>query len=450
MNSGRPVLVIGGGIAGLTAAIELADAGCRVVLVEKSASLGGRVARMHQYFPKLCPPSCGLEMQYRRLRESAAIEVLTLAEVEQVTNIEGGYEALVRIRPRHVNAACTLCGACAEVCPADRADDFNYGLAKTKAAWLPHATAYPARYAIDRAVCRQDCQACVAACAYGAIDLAGQEQVVRYQVSAIVAATGWEPYDARRIENLGFGRCPNIVTNVLLERMAASDGPTGGRILRPSDSREPRTVAFVQCAGSRDENHLPYCSAVCCGASLKHATYIRALYPETAITIFYIDIRTPGRLEEFSAQVQQDANIRLVKGKVARVEESPATGDLLVTAEDTLSGHKSTMHFELVVLATGMVPQTKGLPVKLRRDDFGFFDGGRGGIYSAGCVRHPADVSACVQDATGMALRALQSSVRRTSRSAAGLQACLSQTTADSHQADVDVGRRPGGPPYNG
>ena len=372
--SGKPVLVIGGGMAGLTTAVELADSGCSVILVEKSASLGGRVAGLHQYFPKLCPPSCGLEMHFRRLRDRASIEVLTLAEVEQVTNVEDGFEALVRIRPRFVDSACTLCGACAEACPVERPDDFNYGLAKTKAAYLPHANAYPQRYAIDRAACRQDCEACAKACTYGAINLAAAEEVVRYNVSAIVAATGWDPYDARRIENLGFGRCSNVVTNVLLERMAATDGPTGGRILRPSDGKEPRTVAFVQCAGSRDENHLPYCSAVCCTASIKHAAYIRALYPETAITIFYIDMRTPGRLEEFRRAVEQEASLRLIKGKVARVDENSATGDLLVTAEDAITGRKNTMNFELVVLATGMVPRTKGLPVKLRRDDFGFFD----------------------------------------------------------------------------
>jgi quinone-modifying oxidoreductase subunit QmoA len=408
--SAKPVLVIGGGMAGLTAAVELADAGCGVILVEKSASLGGRVARMHQYFPKLCPPACGLEMHFRRLRDRASIEVLTLAEVEQITNVEDGFEALVRIRPRFVDASCTLCGACTEACPAERLDDFNYGLGKTKAAWLPHSTAYPPRYVIDRAACRQGCDACEKACTYGAIHLSQAEEVARYNVSAIVAATGWEPYDARRIDNLGFGRCANVVTNVQLERMAAADGPTGGRILRPSDGKEPRTVAFVQCAGSRDENHLPYCSAVCCTASIKHSAYIRTLYPETAITIFYIDIRTPGRLEEFYARVEQDAGLRLIKGKVARVEQNAATGDLLVTAEDALSGRKSTMHFELVVLATGMVPQTKGLPVRLRRDDFGFLDvsDGRMGLYAAGCVRHPADVSTTVQDATGMALKALQ------------------------------------------
>jgi quinone-modifying oxidoreductase subunit QmoA len=201
----------------------------------------------------------------------------------------------------------------------------------------------------------------------------------------------------------------------MLERMAAADGPTAGRILRPSDGKEPRTVAFVQCAGSRDENHLPYCSAICCAASMKQAAYIRAQYPETAMTIFYIDVRTPGRLEEFAAKVQEDANLRLVKGKVARVEENAATGDLLVTAEDAISGHKSTQNFELVVLATGMVPQTKGLPVGLRRDDFGFLEpiNGRSGLYAAGCVRQPADVSTTVQDATGMALKALQCARRR-------------------------------------
>jgi len=405
----KPVLVIGGGIAGLTAAVELADIGCRVMLVEKSVSLGGRVARLHQYFPKLCPPACGLEMHYRRLRNNEAITVLTLAEVVDVTGGAGDFEVTVAVKPRFVNESCTLCGACAEACPARRADDFNYGLAETKAAYLPHGMAYPPLYAIDRAACTSGCHACQEACTYGAIDLNAQPAVKKLNVCAIVAATGWKPYDASKLDNLGFGRFPNVVTNVLLERMAATDGPTGGHVLRPSDSKEPRTVAFVQCAGSRDENHLPYCSAVCCTASIKHAAYIRALYPETEVTIFYIDIRTPGRLEEFYANVSRDAHLRLIKGKVARVEESPATHDLLVTAEDTLAGRKSTQHFELVVLAAGMVPETDGLPVALERDEFGFLkvSNGTSGIYAAGCVRRPEEVYSTVQDATGAALKAL-------------------------------------------
>jgi len=406
----RPVLVIGGGIAGLTAAVELADAGSRVILIEKSASLGGRVARMHQYFPKLCPPACGLEMHYRRLRNSDAITVHTLAEVLGVTGAPGDYEATVELRPRFVRDCCTLCGDCAAVCPADRADEFNYGLARTRAAYLPHAMAYPALYAIDRRACAAGCKACEDACKYSAIDLNARPEIKKYHVSAFVAATGWKPYDASKLDALGFGQYPNVVTNVMLERMAAADGPTAGRIVRPSDGKEPHTVAFVQCAGSRDENHLPYCSAVCCTASIKHAAYLRALYPETAITIFYIDIRTPGRLEQFYTKVERDAGVRLVKGKVARVEENPATGDLLVTAEDVLAGRRTTQHFELVVLATGMVPQTEGVPAALRRDEFGFLDGANGarGLYAAGCVRRPAEVSSTVQDATGAALQALQ------------------------------------------
>ena len=404
----KSVLVIGGGIAGLTAAVELADAGCSVILVEKSDSLGGRVARMHQYFPKLCPPSCGLEMHYRRLRGNAAIEVLTRAEVTGVAGSPGEYEVTVKLGPRYVTEDCTLCGDCAAVCPAERADDFNYALSNTKAVYLPHGMAYPARYAIERAACTLGCRKCVEACTYGAIKLDAQPETKKYKVAAIVAATGWEPYDASKLDHLGFGKCRNVVTNVMFERMAAADGPAAGRILRPSDGKEPKTVAFVQCAGSRDENHLPYCSAACCAASIKHATYIRTLYPETAITIFYIDIRTPGRLEEFYAQTGQDPNLRLVKGKVARVEESP-TGDLLVTAEDALANHKSTMHFELVVLATGMVPQTEGLPEGFRRDEFGFLNAPNGaGLIGAGCVRRPAEVSSAVQQATGAALKALQ------------------------------------------
>jgi quinone-modifying oxidoreductase subunit QmoA len=404
------VLVIGGGIAGLTTAVELADVGCRVVLVEKTASLGGRVARMHQYFPKLCPPSCGLEMHFRRLREQRSIEVLTLAQVERIDGSPGAYEVTLRIEPRYVTAACTLCGDCVAVCPAERPDEFNYGLAKTKAVYLPHANAYPARFAIDRAACPGGCDACRQACRYDAIRL--EEQVERRQikVTAIVAATGWAPYDASRLDNLGFGRCANVVTNVMLERMAAVDGPTAGRIVRPSDGKEPRTVAFVQCAGSRDENHLPYCSAVCCAATMKHTSYLRALYPETDVTVYYIDLRTPGRLEEFASRLASQPHMRLVKGKVARVEENAATRDLLVTAEDVLAGRKATEQFELVVLATGIVPQSAGLPAGFEADEFGFLNAAKssGAIYAAGCVRRPAEVADAVRDATGAALKALQ------------------------------------------
>jgi len=412
--STKPVLVIGGGIAGMTAALEAAEAGCSVVLVERSPFLGGRVARTYQYFPKLCPPACGLEINFKRIKNNPRIEVLTGAEVTALSGAPGDYRATVKVAPRYVTEACTLCGACAEACPAERPDDFNYGLSKTKAAYLPHVMAFPARYAIDRAACKDGCTACKDACIYGAVDLAMSETVREVEAAAVVAATGWAPYDATRLDNLGFGRFPNVVTNVIMERLAAPNGPTQGKILRPSDGKAPQKVAFVQCAGSRDENHLPYCSAVCCAASLKQSTYVRALYPEAEITIFYIDIRTPGHLEDFYQKTAGEARINLIKGKVAKVEEDPATKDLLVTAEDVLSGRKVTERVSLLVLATGIVPETRGLPEAFARDEFGFVvhPEGKAGLYGAGCVRRPEEVSATVQDATGAALKALQCVVR--------------------------------------
>lgn len=413
-GSGKPIVVMGGGIAGVTAAVEAAEAGCEAILVEKSPTLGGRVARMNQYFPKLCPPVCGLEINFKRIKNNPRVTVLTQARVENLTGGPGDYEVTVAVAPRYVTEACTACGACAEACPAERPDEHNYGLSNSKAAYLPHALAFPMRYAIDRAACPEGCHACVDACKYGAIDLNQQPEHKTFRAAAVIAATGWAPYDAAKIENLGFGKYRNVVTNVMFERMAAVDGPTRGRILRPSDGKEPRSVAFVQCAGSRDENHLPYCSAVCCAASLKQSTYIRKLYPDAAVTIFYIDIRTPGLLEEFFTRVSADDKLQLIKGKVGKVEEDAATGELLVTAENVARGVKSTLRVDLLVLATGIVPQTDDLPPGFELDEFRFIANGAGktGLYGAGCVRRPAEVSSTVQDSTGAALKAFQCVVR--------------------------------------
>jgi quinone-modifying oxidoreductase subunit QmoA len=408
------VLVIGGGIAGISASVEAAEAGCDVVLIEKNAHLGGRVARMHLYFPKLCPPGCGLEINFRRLKQSRRIRVFTGTRLESIGGSAGAYTVVLTTSPRFVTDACTSCGECLAVCPADRPDDVNYGLSKTKAIFHGGPQSYPARYAIDRAACPADCDACARACKYGAIDLGQQPRTQTLQVASVIAATGWKPYDATRIDNLGFGRAANVITNVMLERLAAVDGPTTGRILRPSDGKPPASVAFVQCAGSRDENHLPYCSAVCCSASLKHATYVRTSCPDAAVTVFYIDLRTPGRLEDFLTKVSADPRVRLVKGKVASAEEDPETGDVVVEVEDVFQGRKSRERFGLVVLATGLVPQSEDLPEAFPRDEFGFLlnPSNGGALYAAGCARHPEEVSASVQDATGAALRALQTAVR--------------------------------------
>jgi quinone-modifying oxidoreductase subunit QmoA len=410
-GNGKEIMVLGGGMAGLTAALEAAEAGCRVVLVEKTPSLGGRVARMGLYFPKLCPPTCGLEINFRRIKNNPRIRVLTQAELEKLEGVPGNYVATVKVAPRYVTAACTLCNACTEACPSERPDEFNHGLSKTKAAYLPFTTAFPAQYVIDRAACADGCKACVDACKYGAIDLGQQIERKTFPVSAVVAATGWAPYDATRIDNLGFGKYVNVLTNAIVERLAAPNGPTGGKILRPSDGKPAQSVAFVQCAGSRDRNHLPYCSAVCCAATLKQATYLRTRDPEVDITIFYIDVRTPGHLQDFYAKVVGEGNIRLVKGKVGKIEEDAATGDLVLVVEDVLNGKKTTVRVNMVVLAAGIVPQTSDLPKEFTLDEFGFVTNSGDGLCGAGCVRRPGEVAASVRDGTGAALKALQSVV---------------------------------------
>ena len=411
----KNLLVIGGGISGITAALEAAEAGYEVILIEKSPSLGGRVAQMNLYFPKLCPPFCGLEINYRRLRTNPKIKILTLAEATKITGEPKNYTATLELKPRFVNEKCTACNACVAACPVTRPNPYNYGLDQTKAVYLPHEMALPMRYAIDPAVCPGvSCGKCLAACKYQAIDLVMKPQTLELKVGAVVYATGWKPYPAEKIDNLGFGKIQNVVTNVIMERLAAPNGPTQGKIVRPSDQKPIASAAFVQCAGSRDENHLPYCSAVCCLASLKQAKYLRNQYPEAKLFMFYIDVRTPGRMEDFLERVKAETGVILVKGKVAKVTEEAGTGRVTVEAEDTATGSKRRETVDLVVLATGMMPEAPAhLPVELSRDEFGFFVAANGvpGPVAAGTAKRPADVANSIQDATGAALKAIQTVV---------------------------------------
>lgn len=412
------IMVVGGGISGLTAALEAAEVGYEVFIIEKNPSLGGRVAQLNKYFPKLCPPTCGLEINYRRIKDNPNIKVFTLAEVEKVDGGPGSYNVSLKINPRYVNENCTCCGECEKACQSEIINEFNFGINKRKGAYLPHAMAFPYRYLISPQILgTSDADRCKEACPYDAVDLDMQPKTLDLNVGAIIWATGWEPYDASKIDNLGFGMYPNIITNMMLERMAAPNGPTNGEIKRPSDGKAPQSIAFVQCAGSRDENHLPYCSYICCMASLKHATYIREQYPDAMIYIFYIDLRAPGyRYERFYNKIKEDEKVIFIKGKVAEVEEADDDG-VTVVAENAVTGEKIRQTVDMAVLATGMQPTaaTAKLPADLTYTEDGFIinDFEKGGMFAAGCANKPADVVTSNQNATGMALKAIQTLVRR-------------------------------------
>jgi len=417
------IVVVGGGISGMTAALEAAECGQQVVLLERGPSLGGRTAMLFRYFPKLCHPTCGLEINLRRLRANRNVRVLTMAEVTGVEGRRGDYALTVRIRPRHVNERCTACGECAQAVTAEIPNPFNYGLDRIRAAYLPHAMAYPQRYVLDPSIIgTPDGEKAKAACKYDAIDLAMEEETIELSAGAIIWATGWKPYDAAKIQPYGYGQFPNVVTSVEFERLADPHGPTGGRVVRPSDGKEAKNVAFIQCAGSRDENHLRHCSRICCMASLKQTQYLRESFGANAkSTIYYIDIRAIDRFEDFYQKVQHDPTVKFVKSKVARIAQNAKTGALTLHGVDTEGYHRYATEHDLVVLAIGMEPETNGivLPDDVIRDSSGFIEGSAdGGQQGAGAAASPLDVNRATQSATAAALRAI-----RVVRKAAGVEA---------------------------
>lgn len=413
------IMVVGGGIAGLTTAIETAELGYEVFLIEKKPYLGGRVVQLNQYFPKLCPPTCGFEINLKRIKDNPNIKIFTLAEIDDVYGEAGNYNVKVNLNPRYVNDNCTCCGECSNVCKFEIANEYNLGMSKTKGAYLPFDMAFPARYVISpQIIGTEDATNAKNACKYDAIDLDMESKDITLNVGSVIWATGWEPYDATMIDNLGFGKYENIVTNIMLERMASKNGPTCGSITRLSDNKEPKSIAFIQCAGSRDENHLPYCSYVCCMASLKHTTYIRKQNPDSKIYIFYIDIRSPGdRYEKFYNDIKKDENVIFIKGKVAEVKEDSNTKNIIVVAENSVTGEKVQMDVEMAVLATGMQPSASknNIPAKLKYNENGFIknDFIKGGMFATGCANKPADVISSNQNATGIALKAIQTLLKK-------------------------------------
>ena len=410
----QTILVVGGGIAGLTAALEAAEAGQDVILIERKASLGGRVTKLNRYFPKLCHPTCGLEINYQRVRRNPRLRVMTMCEVTEISGARAAYKATIKRRPRYVNERCTACGDCAKATQTMVDNPFNYGLDKVKGAYLPHEHAFPMRYIVaPEAIAAGEGEKLKAACAYGALDPDDNGETFDLHVGAVIWATGWKPYDPNKLDGYSYSRSRDIITNVEMERLAAHDGPTHGKILRPSNGEPAKKVALIQCAGSRDLNHLPYCSRICCLASMKHAAYVREQYADAEVHIYYIDIRAHDKLEAFYDRVRADPQVTFIKSKPAHIRIGD-DGRPVIHGERTIEREIYAVPYDLVVLATGMQPSAVAgyrPALDIAADEYGFLvpQGGDGsGIFSAEVAAGPLDVSMSVQSATAAALKAVQ------------------------------------------
>ncbi|MCL6638336.1 MAG: FAD-dependent oxidoreductase [Firmicutes bacterium] len=418
----KEALVIGAGMAGLTCAYELVQAGVNVTVVEKEWRPGGRVAQLNKIFPRRCDSGCGLTFLLNRLEESNRFTMYTGTELTSLSGSAGRLEAVLTGKPRYVVAErCTGCGKCAAACPVEVPDESGFGLGKRKAAVPPLPFDPVPAYFIDRSACLEDCRRCVRACPTGAIQLTAGPSVRKVKCSAVIVSTGWRPYEVERVERLGYGRVPNVITGMQMERLTAAGGPARGLVVRPGDGKPVKKAAFIQCAGSRDVNHQRWCSAVCCTAALKQALLLKEAVPEAEIYIFYTDIRTPGEYEELYLEAQQ-RGVVFVRSSPAEIRASPE-GNPVVLGEDTLLGKRYQVEVDLAVLAAGIKPNeippavadllgTGQLAGYGLLSESGFFPGHRqcfpyesrhGSIFFAGTVQEPLDIAGTVRSAAGAA-----------------------------------------------
>ncbi|UCH60013.1 MAG: CoB--CoM heterodisulfide reductase iron-sulfur subunit A family protein [Anaerolineales bacterium] len=425
-------LVIGGGIAGIQAALDIADGGFQVTLVERSASIGGRMAQLDKTFPTLDCSSCILTPKMVDVSRHPNIQLLTYSEVAKVSGQMGDFQVQIRRKPRYVDESkCRGCGLCAEACRlngrvrGDPLTEFNAGIAKRAAIYVPFPQAVPLIYTVDpeacvyltRGVCGKTFK-CQEACTAGAIDFTQSEQLIEVNVSTIVIATGYDVFDARRKPEFGYGVYPQVITTLEFERLASASGPTAGKIRL--NEHQPEKLVFIQCVGSRDLSiDLPNCSRVCCMAVAKQAHLAHDRLPGAEITVLYMDIRAFGKgFEEFYDRVRHEGVLyrRGNPSEIIRRGEN-----LVVRAEDTLLGELVEIEADLVVLAVGMQPRREAdgfaQAIKLARGEDGYFleqhpklqtvESSLPGVFLAGCCQGPKDIPDTVAHAKAAASAAL-------------------------------------------
>ena len=367
----KRALVIGGGIAGIQTALDIADAGFEVDIVEKKPTIGGKMTQIDKTFPTLDCAACILTPKMVDVAQNDKIRVFAYSEVEAVKGFVGNFHVTIRKKARFVDETkCTGCGLCTEKCPQKKVpNEFNLGLDNRRAIYIPFAQAVPKIATIDADYCTMlksgKCGVCSKVCTAGAINYKQTDELVEEKYGAIVVATGFNPISMDKFDEFAYSKSPDVVTSLEYERLMNAAGPTGGTLLRPSDGTHPKTIVFVQCVGSRcdgGEKGKPYCSKICCMYTAKHAMLTREKYPDTEVYVFYIDVRTPGKnFDEFYRRAVEDYDVHYVKGMVGKV--TPENGKLKVQGSDLLGDRQLHIDADMVVLAAAIEPDESARPL---------------------------------------------------------------------------------------
>ena len=422
----RKALVIGGGVAGIQAALDLADTGYKVYLVEREPSIGGRMAQIDKTFPTMDCSICILAPKMSDVGRHPNIELLTNSEVKEVKGYIGNFKVKVLKKPRYVTKDCSACGDCAKECPVTAPNEFDVGLATRHGIYTPFAQAVPSTYIIDRNLCLNKdniitCDKCIKACERKAIDFDMKPETLELEVGTIIVATGADVYDPASLVEYGYTKHPNVITSLEFERLINAGGPSGGHLIRPSDMQIPKTVAFIQCVGSRSEKDgRPYCSNVCCMNTIKDSLLIKEHWPDTQIYVFYMDIRAFGKGFEDLYKRAKKEGVIFIRGLPADIVEDRKTHNVWLTGENTLQKELYKINAGMVILSVGIEPQKDSEVVQrlftLSKTSDGFFmeahpklrpvDTPTGGVFLAGCAESPKDIKDSVTQASAAAARA--------------------------------------------
>ena len=425
----KRALVIGGGIAGIQTALDIADAGFEVDIVEKKPTIGGKMSQIDKTFPTLDCAACILTPKMVDVAQNEKIRIFSFSEVDAVKGFVGNFSVSIRRKARYVDEVkCTGCGLCTEKCPQKKVpNEFNLGLDQRRAIYIPFAQAVPKVATIDPDYCTMlktgKCGVCSKVCAVGAIDYKQKDTIVEEQYGAIVVATGYNPIELTKYDEFAYSQSPDVITSMEFERITNAAGPTGGVLLRPSDGEHPHKIVFVQCVGSREDGGgcgKTYCSKICCMYTAKHAMLTREKYPDTEVYVFYIDVRTPGKnFDEFYRRAVEEYGVHYIKGMVGKV--SPENGKLMVRASDLIEGKQMIIDADLVVLAAAIEPDKSARPLATMltasMDTNDFFteahpklrpvESPTAGIFLSGCCQGPKDIPETVAQASACAAKVI-------------------------------------------